>query len=84
MFLVDEALAVGDIEFQERCLAKFREFQRSGKSMILVSHSIQLINDFCGKALYLQNGETRAFGPAKEVTDRYLAAINALTLGATI
>jgi len=76
MFLVDEALAVGDIEFQERCLVKFREFQRDNKSIILVSHNIELINNFCQKAIYLQNGEIRAFGPAKAVTDSYAAAIN--------
>jgi lipopolysaccharide transport system ATP-binding protein len=72
IFLVDEALAVGDMEFQQKCLAKFREFKRQGKSIVLVSHNMDLVNAFCEKALYLQGGETRAFGPSEEITSRYI------------
>jgi lipopolysaccharide transport system ATP-binding protein len=72
VFLVDEALAVGDIEFQEKCLEKFREFKKENKSIVLVAHSMDLVNSFCEKTLYLLHGETRAFGPSEEVTNRYL------------
>jgi lipopolysaccharide transport system ATP-binding protein len=71
MFLIDEALAVGDAEFQQKCLDKFREFRKQKKSIVLVSHSMNLINSFCEKALYLTNGEMMAFGPSEEVTNRY-------------
>jgi lipopolysaccharide transport system ATP-binding protein len=71
VFLVDEALAVGDAEFQNKCLDKFHEFKKMSKSIILVSHSMDLVRAFCEKALYLTNGEMRAFGPSEEVTNRY-------------
>jgi lipopolysaccharide transport system ATP-binding protein len=72
MFLVDEALAVGDMEFQQKCIDKFREFKKERKSIILVSHSMQLIKDLCEKTLYLSNGETRAFGSSDDAIARYL------------
>lgn len=72
IFLVDEALAVGDIEFQQKCLNKFRELQKQGKSIVLVSHGIDLVKNFCEKTLYLDHGETRAFGASEEAIDLYL------------
>jgi lipopolysaccharide transport system ATP-binding protein len=72
IFLVDEALSVGDIEFQEKCLDRFRELKKEGKSIALVSHRIDLIKAFCEKALYLQNGELKSFGPSEDVVSRYL------------
>jgi lipopolysaccharide transport system ATP-binding protein len=72
IFLVDEALAVGDAEFQNKCLDRFHAFKRMNKSIVLVSHSMDLVRALCEKALYLTNGETRAFGPSEEVTNRYV------------
>jgi lipopolysaccharide transport system ATP-binding protein len=72
IFLVDEALAVGDAEFQQKCLDKFRQFKKEGKSIVLVSHGMDLVTSFCEKALYLKNGEVRSFGPSEEVTNLYL------------
>jgi lipopolysaccharide transport system ATP-binding protein len=72
IFLIDEALAVGDMEFQEKCLEKFREFKKEKKSIILVSHSMDLVTSFCERALYLLNGEARAFGSSEEATNQYL------------
>lgn len=72
IFLVDEALTAGDIESQQKCLDKFREFKKEKKSIVLVSHSMDLIKEFCEKTLYLLNGEMRAFGPSEEATNRYL------------
>jgi lipopolysaccharide transport system ATP-binding protein len=71
MFLIDEALAVGDAEFQQKCLDKFQEFKREKKSIVLVSHSMDLIKSFCEKTLYISNGEMIAFGTSEEVTNRY-------------
>ena len=72
IFLVDEALAVGDMDFQQKCLEKFREFKKQGKSIVFVSHSMGLIRGFCEKTLYLQGGEARAFGPSEEAINRYV------------
>jgi lipopolysaccharide transport system ATP-binding protein len=71
IFLIDEALAVGDAEFQSKCLDKFHEFKRMKKSIVFVSHGMDLIRAFCEKALYLTNGEMRAFGPSEEITNQY-------------
>jgi lipopolysaccharide transport system ATP-binding protein len=76
IFLVDEALAVGDIEFQQKCLEKFREFKKQEKSIVLVSHDMELIKGFCEKSLYLLNGENRAFGASEESINRYLEDMN--------
>jgi teichoic acid transport system ATP-binding protein len=56
------------MEFQEKCLNKFREFKNEKKSIVLVSHSMQLVKSFCEKTLYLLAGEPRAFGPSEEVS----------------
>lgn len=80
MFLIDEALAVGDAEFQQKCLDKFREFKRENKSIVLVSHSMDLVKSFCEKALYLFNGEERSFGPSEQVTNLYLDDIESSKL----
>jgi len=80
IFLVDEALAVGDIEFQQKCLEKFREFKKEDKSIVLVSHDMGLVRSFCEKSLYLLNGETRAFGTSDESINRYLEDMKSLTI----
>ena len=74
IFLVDEALSVGDQAFQEKCLERFREFKRQGKSIVLVSHDMQLIKTFCESALYLQSGTEKAYGPSEEITQKYIEA----------
>jgi len=72
IFLVDEALAVGDEAFREKCLERFREFKRQNKSIVLVSHDMELVNTFCENALYLQAGEAKAYGPSNEITRQYI------------
>lgn len=72
VFLVDEALMVGDTQFQQKCLARFRQFKKEEKSIVLVSHSMPLIRDFCEKTLYLLNGEVRSYGSSEEATNQYL------------
>jgi len=73
ILLVDEVLAVGDEPFQEKCLAKMHEFQGNGVTIILVSHSMQLIQDFCQRALLLHGGHLMANGPPAEAVERYHA-----------
>jgi len=74
IFLVDEALAVGDEAFREKCLERFREFKKQNKSIVLVSHDMELVNTFCENALYLQAGEAKAYGPSNEITRQYMEA----------
>jgi lipopolysaccharide transport system ATP-binding protein len=84
VFVIDEALAVGDAEFQAKCLSKFREFKRLGKSIVLVSHNMGLISEFCEKTVYLADGEVKGFGPSESVTEQYLQDMNLIVLRARL
>jgi ABC-type polysaccharide/polyol phosphate transport system ATPase subunit len=71
VLLLDEVLAVGDESFQEKCFATFERFKDEGKTVVLVSHSLELIDRFCDRALLLQHGVVEATGPPAEVIDVY-------------
>ena len=73
ILLADEILAVGDTHFQKKCYQKMREFQKQGKTIILVSHDTKTVQDFCQKALYLKFGEEVMFGEVKKVMAKYNA-----------
>jgi ABC-type polysaccharide/polyol phosphate transport system ATPase subunit len=74
ILLLDEVLAVGDQAFQEKCFATFDRFRREGKTMVLVSHDLGSVSDFCDRALLLRYGVPEAVGPARTMVDRYLAS----------
>jgi len=57
VLLVDEVLAVGDERFQEKCMAKIREFQLEGRTIVLVSHAASQVEDLCSRAIVLKRGE---------------------------
>jgi lipopolysaccharide transport system ATP-binding protein len=69
--LADEALAVGDLQFILKCYRKISDYRRSGGSIILVSHSLQLVRNTCDRVLWLDKGVPVAIGPAQDVCDRY-------------
>jgi lipopolysaccharide transport system ATP-binding protein len=71
ILIVDEALSVGDIAFQAKCMERMRQFIESGVTVILVSHAVNQVRQFCGTALYLSGGRIKAFGPAEDVCDLY-------------
>jgi ABC-type polysaccharide/polyol phosphate transport system ATPase subunit len=79
LYLIDEALAVGDAAFQEKCLNAFREFKKEGRSIVLVSHGMDLIRGFCENGLYLKGGELRYFGASDEAVRRYLNEIDGVS-----
>src|SRR6186997_63441 len=72
VLLVDEVLAVGDEGFTHKCLDKFSEFKRRGKTILLVTHSLGLIERFCDEALWLDGGKVEAEGDPRRVVDAYL------------
>lgn len=72
ILVIDEVLAVGDEAFQRKCLDKIREIKDSGKTIILVSHSLQMVKDICAEAVWMNAGVIRARGPSVEVVDQYL------------
>lgn len=71
ILIVDEALAVGDLEFQLKCMEKFTELRNSGKTVLLVSHDINSIRRFCDRVYWLKNGEVVDEGETMAVTERY-------------
>jgi len=71
ILLVDEILAVGDMRFQEKCIKKMTEFKKKKITIVLVSHSIQQINNFCPRTIYLRDGAVRFDGNSKEATGLY-------------
>jgi ABC-type polysaccharide/polyol phosphate transport system ATPase subunit len=72
VLLVDEVLAVGDEAFTHKCLDKFAEFRRRGKTVLIVTHSLDLVTRFCDKALWLDGGVIREKGDPQRVIDAYL------------
>jgi ABC-type polysaccharide/polyol phosphate transport system ATPase subunit len=75
VLLVDEVLAVGDEGFTHKCLDKFAEFKRSNKTILLVTHSLNLIERFCDEALWLDDGLAMAHGDPKRVVGAYLTKV---------
>jgi ABC-type polysaccharide/polyol phosphate transport system ATPase subunit len=71
VLLVDEVLAVGDEAFTHKCLDKFADLKRRGKTVLLVTHMLDLVTRFCDEALWLDHGITRAQGDPKRVIDAY-------------
>lgn len=69
IFLVDEILAVGDEPFQRKCLDRIREMQDQGKSLVIVSHDLNLIRDLCNRGILLEKGTLKVDGTAAEAVD---------------
>ncbi|MFW5437699.1 ABC transporter ATP-binding protein [Paenibacillus apiarius] len=72
ILIVDEALSVGDMGFQHKCMNKMKELIEQGATVIFVSHDTFAIKSLCSRCIYLENGNIKADGSAIEVTDLYL------------
>ena len=75
VLLVDEVLAVGDEAFTHRCLDKFAEFKRRNKTVLIVTHALELVERLCDEAIWLDAGATRAEGDSKRVIGAYVAEV---------
>ena len=72
ILVIDEVLAVGDAAFQKRCVDRMTELARSGRTILFVSHNMQLIPRFCRRAVLLERGRVARVGPAADVTREYM------------
>ncbi len=73
ILIVDEVLAVGDVEFQKKCLGKMDEVsRREGRTVLLVSHNMAAVQNLCTQSILLENGYIRLYGNTQEVVDSYL------------
>lgn len=71
ILLMDEVLAVGDANFQEKCFDVFTRFKHEGKTIVLVSHDLTTLDRYCDRVLLMQHGQVVADGPAEQVTEAY-------------
>ena len=72
ILLIDEVLAVGDQQFQRKCVAKIESFLEQNRTIILVSHDLHAVRSLCDRVLWIEQGELQMLGPATEVVDRYI------------
>jgi homopolymeric O-antigen transport system ATP-binding protein len=71
ILLVDEVLAVGDLEFQRKCLGKMGEVAHAGRTILFVSHNLAAVNALCPRSVLLENGKVAMQGPTPEITTAY-------------
>jgi ABC-2 type transport system ATP-binding protein/lipopolysaccharide transport system ATP-binding protein len=73
IMVVDEVLAVGDAEFQRKCLGKMADIERDGRTVLFVSHNLDAIQRLCPRSIWLEHGRVAMSGPTPEVMDAYSA-----------
>jgi ABC-type polysaccharide/polyol phosphate transport system ATPase subunit len=71
ILIIDEALSVGDMAFQEKCMTKIKQLKQKGVTILFVSHSIAAIRNFCNRAIWIQNGELKDDGIADIICEKY-------------
>ncbi|MGQ9574283.1 MAG: ABC transporter ATP-binding protein [Thermoguttaceae bacterium] len=71
VLLIDEVLAVGDLPFQRKCFARMDALHRSGKSLVLVSHALRMVERLCSRTLYLDRGRVAGLGATPEILTQY-------------
>ena len=71
ILIVDEALSVGDVFFQNKCYRKFEEFKKQGKTILFVSHDLSSISKYCDRVILLEKGKKIGEGEPKEIIDMY-------------
>ena len=77
ILVVDEVLAVGDAEFQRKCLGKVHDVSSEGRTVLLVSHNLAAVTGLCSRTVWLDQGGVAAIGETEDVVRRYLAASEA-------
>lgn len=73
VLLVDEILAVGDVNFQQKCFDKLKEIKANGTTVVIVSHSLSQIEQICERSMWIENGAIKAIGIPKFIHEEYLS-----------
>lgn len=76
ILLVDEVLAVGDLQFQQKALDKIRKFIATGKGIVFVSHNLPMVQSLCGRVIWLEQGKLREEGEPRTVISHYMSEMN--------
>jgi len=74
ILIIDEVLAVGDIQFQKKCLGKMKDVTGKGRTVLFVSHSLSTVNSLCDTCMLLENGRVTLIGPTDKVTSKYFTS----------
>lgn len=72
ILLIDEVLAVGDAAFQQKCADAFHEMKDAGKTIVLVTHEMKTVEEYCHRAMLIEGGQVRALGDPAEIGRRYM------------
>ncbi|GAA4828574.1 ABC transporter ATP-binding protein [Paenibacillus vulneris] len=80
ILIVDEALSVGDVRFQQKCYAKLESFKEAGKTILFVTHSLEAIKMYCSRAILIDNGVLKEIGAPKDVVNSYLKILRKLDI----
>lgn len=73
ILIIDEVLAVGDAEFQRKCIGKMKDVSKGGRTVLFVSHNMSAINSLCDRTLYLKSGLEEAIGDTSQIIKQYLS-----------
>ena len=79
ILIIDEVLAVGDFDFQKKCLNKMQDVGQQGRTVLFVSHNMQAVTRLCSRAILLEEGQIKYDGPSNEVVAKYMTADSGLT-----
>lgn len=77
ILMIDEVLAVGDEEFQRKCMEKFRDFKDEGRTIVVVSHALGTVRDLCDEVAWLDHGRLLGVGRPNEIVDEYVDSTHA-------
>ncbi len=75
IMIVDEALSVGDMNFQAKCMTALTRIKERGATILFVSHDIGTVKSLCSRAVYLESGKTKGVGPSTEITESYVRSM---------
>jgi lipopolysaccharide transport system ATP-binding protein len=75
ILIVDEVLAVGDIQFQKKCMGKMEDVSKGGRTILFVSHNMGAVRNLCNKGVFLEEGLCKLIGTSNEVVDYYMRSI---------
>ncbi|HSX14783.1 MAG TPA: ABC transporter ATP-binding protein [Candidatus Saccharimonadales bacterium] len=81
ILLIDEVLAVGDVKFQRKCLDVFRQLKKSGRTIIFISHDLAAVEEFCDRAVLINEGKILAAGVTSQVIAQYQTLMSAGDIG---
>ena len=83
ILLIDEILAVGDVNFQEKCFNKLLDLKERGTTIVIVSHSMEQVERICNRSIWIHEGKIRADGDPKDVGQQYLTYMHSKQVGVT-